>query len=227
MNLVFMALAPILILLFYVYIRDKYEKEPYMLLFVGVAIGFILTYPIIFFENLMLDFMPYGSAKFEAFYLSFVVAALVEEGLKFLVMIILIWQNKNYNEKYDGIVYSVFIALGFASCENIMYVTNDVMGGVETALLRSIISVPAHCFYGIFMGYYFSRAKYKNKLNLILAFLIPFGLHGLLDFILSTDFYLNIFVLISYIIILSFISLFVMKKYVSESPFKNTNSKYK
>ncbi len=219
-NLIFMALAPIGILLFYVYIRDKYEKEPYKLLFVGVITGFILTYPIIFLETLLVDFMPVGSAKFEAFYLSFIVASLVEEGLKFIVVLLLIWHNRNFNEKYDGLVYAVFIALGFASCENIMYVTNEVLGGIETAILRAVISIPAHCFYGIFMGYYLARAKYVNRINLIFAFFVPFILHGTLDFILSINFKMNVFVLVIYILVLGFTSLLIMKKYVEESPFK-------
>ncbi len=220
LNLIFMALAPIGILLFYIFIRDKYEKEPYKLLTVGVVTGFLLTYPIIFFERILVDLMPPGGTKFEAFYLSFVVASLVEEGLKFIVVLILVWRNRNFNEKYDGLVYAVFIALGFASCENIMYVTSETLGGVETAILRGIISVPAHCFYGIFMGYYLAKAKYISSINLIWAFLVPFIIHGTLDFILSIEFKFNIVTLISYISVLAGLSLLIMKKYVEESPFK-------
>lgn len=220
LNLIFMAIAPIGILLFYIYIRDKYEKEPYKLLAVGVTVGFILTYPIIFLEQQVVDVMPSGSVKFEAFYVSFIVASLVEEGLKFIVVLFLIWKNRNFNEKFDGLVYAVFIALGFASCENIMYVTDEVLGGVETAILRSIISVPAHCFYGIFMGYYLSKAKYVKKINLLFAFLVPFIIHGTLDFILSIEFKLNISFLIIYLLGLTYISLLILKKYNKESPFK-------
>ncbi len=219
-DLIFMALAPICIILFYVYIRDKYEKEPYKLLMIGVIAGYFLTYPIIFFEELLVDFMPVGSPRFEAFYISFIVASFVEEGLKFLLLLALVWKNKNFNEKYDGIVYGVFIALGFASCENIMYVTNEVLGGVETAILRGIISIPAHSFYGVFMGYYLAKAKYINKINLIFAFFVPFIFHGTLDFILSIEFKLNVVTLVVYIIVLYYISLLIMKKYIEESPFK-------
>ncbi len=225
-DLIFMALAPIATLLFYVYIRDKYEKEPYMLLEIGIIAGFLLTYPIIFLERLVVSQMPPGSPKFEAFYLSFFVASLVEEGLKYLTIIFLIWKNKNFNEKYDGIVYAVFIALGFASFENILYVTNDTLGGIETAILRALISVPAHCFYGVFMGYYFAKGKYKSKVNLLFAFIVPFILHGTLDFILSINFKYNVIVLIVYLVVLGYISLLIMKKFSEESPFKYRKNKY-
>ncbi len=215
-----MALAPIAIILFYVYIRDKYEKEPHRLLTIGVVVGFLLTYPIIQIEQIIVDVMPVGSKRFEAFYVSFIVASLVEEGLKFISMLILIWGNRNFNEKFDGIVYGVFIALGFASCENIMYVTSDVLGGVETAILRGIISIPAHAFYGIFMGYYLSKSKFDGKINILFAFFVPFVLHGTLDFILSINFKYNITVLIIYLLMLGYVSLLIMKKFIAESPFK-------
>ncbi len=220
LNLLFMALAPIAIILFYVYIRDKYEKEPYRLLATGVVVGFLLTYPIIQIEQIIVDLMPYGSKRFEAFYVSFIVASLVEEGLKFISILILIWGNRNFNEKFDGIVYGVFIALGFASCENILYVTSDVLGGIETAILRGIISIPAHSFYGIFMGYYLSKSKFDGKLNILFAFFVPFVLHGTLDFILSIDFQYNVTILIIYLLLLGYVSLLIMKRFIEQSPFK-------
>ncbi len=229
LNLLFMALGPIAIVLFYIFIRDKYEKEPYRLLTLGVVVGFLLTYPIIQIEQVVVDLMPIGSEKFEAFYVSFIVAALAEEGLKFISILLLIWGNrslkKNFNEKFDGIVYGVFIALGFASCENILYVTNDVLGGVETAILRGIISIPAHSFYGIFMGYYLSKSKYDSKINILFAFFIPFILHGTLDFILSIKFQYNITLVAIYLLTLGYVSLLIMKKYVEMSPFKPKSRK--
>ncbi len=226
LNLILMALAPIVILLFYIFIRDKFEKEPYKLLLMGVIVGALLTYPILFLENIMVSLMPVGSTKFEAFYLSFVVAALCEEGLKFISVLLLVWHNRNYNEKFDGLVYAVFISLGFASYENILYVTNESLGGVETAILRAFISVPAHFYFGIFMGYYLSKARYENKSNIALALLIPLILHGTLDFILSIEFSLNMVTLIAYILLLGFISLLIMKNFIRQSPFRKRH-KYK
>jgi len=39
MNLIIAALAPVVIILFYVYFRDKYEKEPIGLLLVSLLVG--------------------------------------------------------------------------------------------------------------------------------------------------------------------------------------------
>ena len=54
--------------------------------------------------------------------MSFIVAGVVEEGLKELVLIPNLLKEKSFNERLDGIIYSVFLSLGFATIENIIYI---------------------------------------------------------------------------------------------------------
>lgn len=191
MTIIISSIAPVLIILFYIYFRDKYEKEPLGLLIMSVIAGVIIVIPVLVFEQLISLFNPFndapGSRIGNAAYNSFLVAALVEEAFKFLALYLLIWKNKNFNEKFDGIVYAVFISLGFAAVENIMYVSR---GGLNVAAIRAITAVPAHALFGIRMGYFFGIAHmYKEirKSHLRLAFIYPFILHGLYDFILMTQ----------------------------------------
>jgi len=217
-----LALAPVLIILFYIFFRDKYEKEPFRLLFTGVLFGVIIAFPIIFFERLI-DRFFYGEGLFEAFFDSFFVAAFVEELFKFLILFFLIRKNKNFNEPFDGIVYSVFISLGFAGFENVLYVFNPNVGGVETALMRAVFSIPGHALFAVFMGYYFSLSKFipeKRRVMLVFAFFIPLFLHGTYDFILLADipFY---FIPFSIFVLFLWIGGFIkMKKHLKLSPFK-------
>ena len=100
---------------------------------------------------------------------------------------ILFWSNHNFNEKFDGIVYAVFIALGFAAIENIMYVFR---GGYNVGYVRALTAVPAHALFGTVMGYYFGHARFYPKrrtYNLFLAFLMPFIWHGLYDFLVMSQ----------------------------------------
>ena len=46
MHLVLIALAPVLIILFYVYFRDKYEREPLGLLLKALVAGGIITWAV-------------------------------------------------------------------------------------------------------------------------------------------------------------------------------------
>lgn len=185
-QLISVSFAPILIILTYIFIRDKYEKEPIPLLTKGVFIGILITIPIVYFENILMNFTPTTPVS-SALYTSFIVAAFTEELFKYLALYLLIWRNKNFNEPFDGIVYSVFISLGFALVENVLYVFSPSLGGIRTGFSRGIFSVPAHAFFGVNMGYYFALAKFrpeKSAFYKFVALLSPILLHGMYDFIL-------------------------------------------
>jgi protease PrsW len=179
------AIAPSIALLYYFYVKDKYEKEPGRMLFTAFGLGSIAVIPVVFFELRLNIFDMAEMDYLKAGYTAFVVAGLVEEGFKFFIFWFLMWKNKNFNETYDGIVYCVFISLGFATTENIGYV---LLTGFHTAFIRSITAVPAHALFGVTMGYYLGKARFaaeKEKIRyLILAFVVPIMLHGIYDFIL-------------------------------------------
>jgi protease PrsW len=186
-NLLFISLAPVLIIAFYIYSRDKYEKEPLSILLKALLAGVLTVLPVVLIEKLL----TIPSEKMEgisyAAYTAFTVAGLTEEGMKFLVFYTFFWNNRNFNEKFDGIVYSVYIALGFAGIENILYVFT---GGYGVGIVRAVTAVPAHALFGIVMGYYFSLARFnieRKSIYLLLAFLLPFIFHGLYDFLLMAN----------------------------------------
>jgi RsiW-degrading membrane proteinase PrsW (M82 family) len=190
MNHLFIALVPVFTLLVYVYIRDKYEKEPLGLLIRGFIYGAIIVIPIVFVERQLSLTATDLDGLYKAGHTAFVVAALTEELFKFLALYILIWKNKNFNEKFDGIIYAVFVSMGFAAVENIMYVYNDAESAVNVGLLRAVTAVPAHALFGVAMGYYFGIAKFilgKKTMGLIMALFIPILLHGIYDFILMSE----------------------------------------
>jgi len=184
MRLILLAVAPVVIIAVYVYIRDKYEREPLGLLLKALLAGALATIPIVIVNGWLVGFADLFSGYQRTGYTAFVVAALVEESFKFTALFLLVWRNKEFNEMYDGIVYAVFVSLGFALVENIMYVTSY---GEATGYTRAITAVPAHAIFGVTMGYYFAFAKFgikNNALNMVKALLWPILLHGVYNFIL-------------------------------------------
>ncbi len=223
LNLISVAIAPVLIFAIYIYIRDKYEKEPLKLLMTGVLYGVFITVPIVHTENFVTLFIPNAGVTMEAFYLAFIVAALVEEGFKFLILFFLVWKNDNFNERFDGIVYAVFISLGFAGLENIMYVLNPEIGGMRTAISRAIFSVPGHGLFGVAMGYYFALIKFvpENRFKLTLcAFFVPWALHGIYNFILLLNIPYFMFIFVPFVAYLWVVGFKKMKYHIEDSPFK-------
>lgn len=102
---------------------------------------------------------------------------------------LLLRKNPFFDEHFDGIVYAVCIGLGFAALENIFY----LFGGIEDwswigiGIVRALISVPAHYFFAILMGYYYSiyhfgiNRSIKAKAMILAA---PVVAHGIFDSIL-------------------------------------------
>lgn len=186
MRLLVLAIAPVVIIALYVYIRDRYEREPLALLLKAMLAGALSTIPVLFVNTWLEGYAVYFTGLQRAGYIAFVVAALVEELFKFLVLYLLIWRNREFNEKFDGIVYAVFVSLGFALVENIMYV---ISYGETTGYIRALTAVPAHALFGVTMGYYFAFARFgsRRNLNLAKALIWPILLHGVYDFILMSQ----------------------------------------
>ncbi len=191
MNLILLATAPILIILFYIYYRDKYEKEPFGLLLKSLIVGMLICIPIIFAEqwtSAILDHLLLPHIV-KAFCDAFFVASFWEESFKLTAVLLLVWRNRNFNERFDGIVYAVFVSLGFALIENILYVTGNE-NGLQTGLVRAFTAVPAHAMFGVMMGYHLGLARFvtsKRTLHLFYAFFFPFLFHGLYDFVLMSQ----------------------------------------
>jgi RsiW-degrading membrane proteinase PrsW (M82 family) len=183
-SLLFISIAPVIIIALYVYIRDKYEKEPVLSLIKALLTGILIALPIVLIERLLIDFGPDFDGIREAIYNGFAVASFTEEGFKYLAFLLFFWSSRNFNEKFDGIVYSVYISLGFAAIENLLYVYE---GGYQVGIIRAVTAVPAHALFGIVMGYHFSHARFyrdKRMKQLFLAFLMPFLWHGFYDFLI-------------------------------------------
>ena len=217
----FLAVLPVALLLVFVYSKDK-SKEPLSLLlelfFLGILSGIIVTE----ISHITRIIFPFYSKKiadmnfFEVLFYSFIEVALVEELCKWIMIYIKGYNNQEFDEIYDIIVYAVFVSLGFALIENVTYVF--IRASLKTALLRAISSVPGHACFAILMGYYLSLAKqfhYKKKYNLekkylVLSILVPTLIHGIYDFCLMSRISILMFVFWSFVILLyikSFITL--------------------
>lgn len=181
------AIAPALIIMFLVYLHDL-KKEPIQMLvkafFGGVLSIFIalaIAIPLGYFEK----FFTPGFAR--SFYTAFFCAGIPEELGKWLIFYWLIRKARDFDQYYDGILYAIFISMGFALVENILYVMGP-NGGMGTATLRAILSVPGHMLFVIPMGYFLSISKFEEgKMawrHQVLSLIIPMALHGTFDFIL-------------------------------------------
>lgn len=215
-----LAVAPVIIFLVFMFIKDRYEKEPLRLLLLGALYGFYISVPVLLNDVFLMKLSV--SRAYPIIFSAFVTSAGNEELLKLVFLYFLMYKNKELNEPVDGIVYSVFVSLGFAGAENIIYIFNPVLGGFETALSRAVISVPAHGLFAVSMGYYFGIYHYLKGgiFYLFAAFFSPWILHGLFNFILLWETKWYLFVFIPYVILLWVNAFIKIKSHLGLSPFK-------
>ncbi len=217
--LIWIALLPSIMIVFLIYHADKIEKEPKLELLKFFLLGFIATVITLLLSSFIQKFnleINFQNPIHLIFY-SFAVVGFIEEFSKWILSFLFLRKNKNFNYLLDGIVYVTFLSLGFATIENILY---TFVGGIETGVFRAFTTVPAHTFFGISCGYYFSLAK-EEKIKkrkqtsfgyLFLSLFVPSFLHGFYDFCLLTKNAIFLFLFGVFVLMLYSISIFRIKK---------------
>lgn len=219
------ALAPVAWLLWTIYRKDSAQPEPtkwlvkaFMYGVGSVFLSLVISMPTSQILGLDIDSQSYSS-PIEAIADAFLLAAIPEELAKFCMLWLLLRKNPFYDERFDGIVYAVCIGLGFAAMENIFYLVDGIEDGswISTGVTRALFTVPAHYFFAVLMGYYYSIYNFginrsvKTKAMIIVA---PIFAHGIFDAIL---FFMQIDNSLSGFLMILFIVFFVkLKKRVKE-----------
>ena len=219
------SIVPPIYLLSVIYKMDKIEPEPPGMILKMFIWGGLATIPAglieQFLSNTLMPATGYmsGSTEYNLI-MFFVVVAVTEEGVKHFALRKGIWDSPEFNYRFDGVIYSVAVTLGFAAIENIEYVFNF---GLNVAALRAVTSIPGHCIFGIYMGYYFGSARYfafRNKkirtgFYQFMSMLIPVLMHGFYDFCASSKSTGMTLLFLMYIVILDVIAIRQVRKFAA------------
>ena len=231
--LLILAILPVILICTYIYTKDR-NKEPGLLLAKLFLLGIASCFLVLMMSGILFKIVPFmdkdtsNMTFFEIMAYSFIGVALIEEFCKWLMTYFGAYKAKEYDEVYDGIVYAVYVALGFAFFENILYVfgNSSIMVGIS----RGILAVPGHACDAVFMGYYLSLAKvYEQqgnkkleKRNIILSIVVPTILHGIYDFCLFSHIDLFLIVFLVFVVTIYCFSLKKIKQLSSQ--YKKTST---
>ena len=206
--LTLLAVIPSVFLLIKVYQADKVEKEPAPLLFKLFIKGLESAFFAAVVEALLINFglntlVQLGLIEGEGSFLyhaieAFLIVAVAEEGFKYYFLKQTTWTHPAFDYRFDAVVYAVFVSLGFATIENILYVWGSQIEsgtGLQLSVYRGVLSVPAHCVFAVAMGIHYGAAKYAQgheqfdleEAGLRKAFLVPVLMHGFFDFALMMN----------------------------------------
>ena len=220
--LLILAVLPGIFFMYQVYKLDKIEKEPMGLILKLIVGGIICVVPAFILEligGLIIEgiYSPLVYSLVE----NFIVVACVEEGCKMAALHICSWKDKEFNYRFDAIVYAVAVGVGFAISENVSYAFSY---GFYNTLFRAVTAIPAHVIFAIFMGHFYGAAKQAyeqgnmagKRNSMLAAFFVPVVLHGCYDFIASSGSAILTLVFFVFIVALDFVAYKKIKIYSSE-----------
>lgn len=221
------AVVPALLLMSYIYKHDAIEKEPGYLLaglvLRGCAAGIVAIALEYVGETILYSTVSTRSPYF-VYILAFCVVAVAEEAAKYFFLKKRTWNDKNFDYKFDAIVYSTFVSLGFAAFENVGYVFRY---GLSVAASRAILSIPAHLGFAVFMGLFYGLAKQADirgqialrKKYLRMSYLSAVLLHGIYDSCCMSSAPLASLIFIAFVIVMDiFVIRLVRRESLTDAP---------
>jgi RsiW-degrading membrane proteinase PrsW (M82 family) len=160
---------------------DRYDPEPVWALAASFAWGGLVAVVVSYILNSLFGAIAFSVGGEVAGNIvgGVISAPIVEEGSKGLgLLLILLFLRREFDDIVDGVVYGSFIALGFATVENILYYGRSLLGGGLEGLLivfimRGIMSPFAHVTFTAMTGIGCGLARESH--NLAVRILAPLG----------------------------------------------------
>lgn len=194
---VVLSLAPVLGIMAFIYLVDKYEPEPKHLVLKVLFMGALFAIPAAIIELPISKFLFYKDITPWALFSNiFWGIAVIEELAKIAVVFLFIYKTAEFDEVNDGIVYACAASLGFAGLEHILYMIKGslsagMLGMTFVGVLRSMTAVPAHACFGVAMGYFLGKSKFQNpfmkKVLIFVGFLTAVLMHTVYNFFALTN----------------------------------------
>ncbi|MDD4849916.1 MAG: PrsW family glutamic-type intramembrane protease [Gemmiger sp.] len=183
--------------------QSRKEKTPVRPLSLLVIFGFLAMVPIVALQTVVgyANEIPFiGShALLSEILMTVIRLAFIEELCKLAVTAILTWKGNYFVTPLQGMMYPAIVGLSFGILESIAYMALSIQQFPtefwSIVLMRALLGAPAHGAYGLIIGIYYGRAKQaarqhntvSKRKNLMLALFIPTGIHGLYDWLVSSQ----------------------------------------
>lgn len=213
------AIAPGIALLAYFYLKDRYHSEPINWVAKIFLFGLLLVFPTMVLQRAIV--LGIGE---NPFVFSFLISAGMEEFFKWFIVYFLVFKHTVFDEPYDGIVYAVAAALGFATLENVIYALLHQFSFAQL-LYRALIPVSGHALFGVMMGFYLGKAKFsafRQRRFLTYSLLFPVLSHGILNIVLLHEDSRYIWLVVPLMVALWGNALWKVRRANNQSPFRRT-----
>ena len=176
--------VPSLLWLWFWLKEDKENPEPSGL----IAFCFVMGMILVFFAVPMQQFIQGIIGDNRA---QIILWAAVEEILKYLAVILLLYKTKYLKKPIDWPIFLITVALGFAALENIFFLIKPIMidqttVSMLTGQLRFLGSTLLHAvssgIVGIAIGISFFMKEVPKKIYLLAGMILAIALHSAFNF---------------------------------------------
>jgi len=182
LGLVVLSTVPAGLLALYVYATDVTTKEPASLVAATFVLAILFAGFAAVFNSLFGFLQALGLVGFVLFY--YLVVGPGEETVKLLAVRLYAYRDDRFDSVVDGAVYGAVAGLGFASIENVIYITQNIelpsmilartagsyvaqfsdaiQAGGQITAVRGLAG-PGHVIFSAFAGYYLGLAKFNRE----------------------------------------------------------------
>jgi RsiW-degrading membrane proteinase PrsW (M82 family) len=177
-------LLPTLAILYWYYNKDRH-REPWQmvaLVFTAGALSVLIAFPLERAAQMLRPTVREPISGLALLLECLLIPGLIEESVKLLVVLAVVFWRRAFNEPIDGLVYGTAAALGFAFAEDCRYYF------VEGADWRRVFSAITHpwfsCFWAASLGWAKLRPA-RTGVPLVIAGLVAAAIvHGVYDFLI-------------------------------------------
>ncbi len=200
-------IAPIFLFLFLFYMHFKFRIKSYKRIMGAVFLGIIgfMVFAALNYIATRLDLASARSLRRTIFY-SFIIIGFGSELIKFIILRLFFYPNRDFTGPVDGIVYSLFISSGFTITASILY-NLDLVISLPNLIFIYTYSI-ASIIFAVILGFFTGLEKMrKNRIiDSLTGVSAATFFHGIYMFCFFTEDYmlLGLFGVVSTIIAVIF-----------------------
>ncbi len=206
-NYLSFAVSPLLIILFVLYLKFKFSIKSFANIRNAVLLGMVSVILVVI-ANYLIELRwdgNYKNMRRMGFFV-FIIIAFSSELAKFIPLKYSFYKLKNFSGPLEGVIYSVFLSLGFSMISTILYAF-EIIGSPDKMnnFTLFLYTLPiANIIFAVTMGFFVGMGKLRKNtfIDSVTGLFVATFFHGLFYFgFITSDIRLLIFIAIGFAII--------------------------
>jgi RsiW-degrading membrane proteinase PrsW (M82 family) len=159
-----LSVIPAAIWLFFFYRLDRLEAEPKHMVGGVFLLGALITAAL--HDFIINDIFNVNEWQYNSWWGhllgGILIVGFVEQFIIYVTVRYAVFRHPEFDERVDGVIYSVAAALGLATVLNFYYVFRSNGVDLDIGSIRMVINALAYASFGGIMGYYIGQARFEK-----------------------------------------------------------------